>query len=153
MSHYFGEVTLVEDPGDVPHRDISEAFDLLVVNHQLHGGSQLYLPAFLEFLLVVGILLLERCVPGFGLVEAGNDLFILFERHCLHLEGLRNLVKGFQSEGFFAGGELLDLIIQFFDGRSWVALDIFAESAEIRCSDLAYFRNVNMCGLNRLKFS
>jgi hypothetical protein len=81
------------------------------VNHQLHGGSQLYLPAFLEFLLVVGILLLECCVPGFGFVEVGIDLFILFEHRCLHLEGLRNLVIGLQSEGFFARFELLDLIL------------------------------------------
>ena len=62
----------------MPHRNISEALDLLVVDHQLHGGSQLDLPAFLELLLVVGILLLERCVSGFSFVEAGIDLFILF---------------------------------------------------------------------------
>ena len=111
VSHYLGEVTFVKDLVDVPHRDISEAFDLLVVNHQLHGGSQLYLPAFLGLLLVVGILLLERCVSGFSSVEAGIDLLILFEHRYLYLAGLRNLVKGFQSEGFFARCELLDMII------------------------------------------
>jgi hypothetical protein len=58
------------------------------VDHQLHGCSQLYLPAFLELLLVVGILLLERCVPGFCLVEGGLDLFILFEHGCHYLGGL-----------------------------------------------------------------
>ena len=111
MSHYLGEVTFVEDLVDVLCRDLSEALDLLVVDHQLHGGSQLYLPAFLELLLVVGILLFERCVSGISFVEAGIDLLILFEHHYFNLAGLRNLVKGFQYEGFFAGCELLDLII------------------------------------------
>jgi hypothetical protein len=83
MSHYLSEVTFVEDFGDVPHGDLSKALDLLVVNHQLHGGSQLDFPAFLELLLVVGIFLLERCVPGFCLVEGGFDLFILFDHGCL----------------------------------------------------------------------
>jgi hypothetical protein len=78
VSHNLGEVTFVENLGDVLHRDLSEALDLLVVDHQLHGGSQLNFPAFLKLLLVVGILLLKRCVPGFSLVEVGIDLFILF---------------------------------------------------------------------------
>ena len=111
MSDYLCEVTFVKDLVDVLHGDLSEAFDLLVVDHQLHGGSQLDFPAFLKLLLVVGILLLERFVHGFSLVEVGIDFFILFEYGCLYLEGLRNLVKGLQSEGFFAGCELLDLII------------------------------------------
>ena len=111
MSHYLSEVTFVEDLGDVLHRDFSEALDLLVVDHQLHGSTQLDFLAFLELLLVVGILLLQRCVPGFSLIEGGIDLFILFEHGCLYLKGLRYLVKGFLSEGFFAGCELLDLII------------------------------------------
>jgi hypothetical protein len=109
VSHCLSEVTFVEDLVDVLHGDLSEAFDLPVVDHQLHGGSQLYLPAFLEFLLVVGILLLERCVPGFSLVEGGIDLFILFKHRCLYLEGLTYLVKCFLSEGFFTGCKLVDL--------------------------------------------
>ena len=78
VSHNLGEVTFVEDLVDVLHGDVSEAFDLLVVDHHFHGGSQLDFLAFLELLLVVGILLLERCVPGSSLVETGIDLFILF---------------------------------------------------------------------------
>ena len=78
MSNFLGEVTFVKDLVDVLHGDLSEAFDLLVVDHQLHGGSQLNFPAFLKLLLVVGILLLKRFVPGFSLVEVGIDLFILF---------------------------------------------------------------------------
>ena len=78
MSNFLGEVTFVKDLVDVLHRDLSEAFDLLVVDHQLHGGSQLDFPAFLKLLLVVGILLLKRFVPGFSLVETGIDFFILF---------------------------------------------------------------------------
>ncbi len=78
VSNFLGEVTFVKDLVDVLHGDLSEAFDLLVVDHQLHGGSQLDFPASLKLLLVVGILLLKRCVPGFSLVEVGIDLFILF---------------------------------------------------------------------------
>jgi hypothetical protein len=107
VSHYLGEVTFVQDLVDMLHRDLSEAFDLIVVDHQLHGGSQLDFPAFLKLLLVVGILLLERFVPGFSLVEVGINFFILFEHGCLYLEGLINLVKGLQSDSFFACCEFL----------------------------------------------
>ena len=78
MSRYLGEVTFVKDLIDMLHGDLSEAFDLPVVEHQFHGGSQLDFPAFLKLLLVVGILLLKRCNPGFSLVETRIDLSILF---------------------------------------------------------------------------
>ena len=47
VPHYISEVTFVEDLVGVLHRDLSEAFDLLVVDHQLHSGSQSDFPAFL----------------------------------------------------------------------------------------------------------
>ena len=95
VSHYLGEVTFVQDLVDVLHGDLSEAFYLLAVDHQLHGSSQLDFSAFLELLLVVGILLLQRCVSGFSFVETGIDFLILFEHRYLSLAGLRYLVIGF----------------------------------------------------------
>jgi hypothetical protein len=78
VSDHLCEVTFVEDHIDVLNRDLSEALNLLAVDPKLHGSSLLYFPASLELLLVVGILLLERCVPGFCLVVGGIDLLILF---------------------------------------------------------------------------